>query len=63
MMTEAALRQAIANARDDLEAVPVRKALLERRAAMLLTETVDEIIAVDHEVRAHCVLNPCRSRR
>ena len=51
-MTEQQLRQALANARADLEAAPrVRKALLDRREAMLLTASVDEIIAVDDEVR------------
>jgi hypothetical protein len=51
-MTEQQLRESLANARADLEAAPrVREALLERRKAMLLTSTVDEIIAVDDEMR------------
>jgi hypothetical protein len=51
-LTEQQLRQSLANARADLEAAPrVRKALLERREALLLTSTVDEIIAVDDEMR------------
>ena len=51
-MTEAELRHSLANARADLAAVPgVRKALLKRREAMLLTATVDENLAVDGEIR------------
>jgi hypothetical protein len=51
-MTEQQLRQALANARADIAAAPrVHKALLEQREAMLMTATVDEIIAVDDEIR------------
>ena len=51
-MTEQQLRQAVANARADIAAAPrVREAILERRTAMLLTATVDEILSVADELR------------
>ena len=52
-MTEAEqLRQAIATARGDLEAAErAREELRLRRAEMLTTSTVDEVVAVDDEAR------------
>lgn len=51
-MTEQQLREALSDCRADLEAGPgVRQSLRDRREALLLTGSVEEVLALDFEIR------------